>query len=123
MGIVKAKGNMYPWVTHMHSHLRGACSHACPYCKEQTMGSNTQQNEVNGGTPLAERLGSRIMSEWDICPHCGGTIKRTEIVEDDDEGVLKCDVCGVEFIANAEAHGRAVARTVQQIVGSLDGAE
>jgi DNA repair photolyase len=37
MGIVKAKGNMYPWVTHMHSHLRGACSHACPYCYVQAI--------------------------------------------------------------------------------------
>jgi DNA repair photolyase len=38
MAIVKAKGNMYPWVTHMHSHLRGACSHACPYCYVQAIG-------------------------------------------------------------------------------------
>lgn len=32
MSLIKANGNMYPWVTHMHSHLRGACPHACPYC-------------------------------------------------------------------------------------------
>ena len=32
MSLTKANGNMYPWVTHMHSHLRGACPHACPYC-------------------------------------------------------------------------------------------
>lgn len=32
MSLIKAKGNMYPWVTHMHSYLRGACPHACPYC-------------------------------------------------------------------------------------------
>lgn len=38
MAIVKAKGNMYPWVTHCHSHLRGACSHACPYCYVQAIG-------------------------------------------------------------------------------------
>lgn len=38
MAIVKANGNMYPWVTHMHSHLRGACSHACPYCYVQAIG-------------------------------------------------------------------------------------
>lgn len=32
MSLIKSSGNMYPWVTHMHSHLRGACPHACPYC-------------------------------------------------------------------------------------------
>ncbi len=32
MSLTKSNGNMYPWVTHMHSHLRGACPHACPYC-------------------------------------------------------------------------------------------
>jgi DNA repair photolyase len=32
VSLIKATGNMYPWVTHMHSHLRGACPHACPYC-------------------------------------------------------------------------------------------
>jgi len=35
--LVKSNGNMYPWVTHMHSHLRGACSHACPYCYVQAI--------------------------------------------------------------------------------------
>jgi hypothetical protein len=64
------------------------------------MGKITHHGEVTACQPLDDRLGSRIMSEWDIFPHCGGTIKRTDIVEDDDEGVLKCDVCGVEFIAN-----------------------
>lgn len=38
MSLVKASGNMYPWVTHMHSHLRGACPHACPYCYVQAIG-------------------------------------------------------------------------------------
>lgn len=32
MSVTKANGNMYPWVTHCHTHLRGACPHACPYC-------------------------------------------------------------------------------------------
>jgi DNA repair photolyase len=31
-GLVKAQGNMYGWVTHMHTHLRGGCSHLCCYC-------------------------------------------------------------------------------------------
>lgn len=70
------------------------------------MGNSTQQREVTAGTPSHDRICSRIMSEWDICPHCGGTNKRTYIVEDDGEGVLKCDVCGVGFIANTERHTR-----------------
>jgi protein gp37 len=31
-GLVKAIGNMYAWVTHCHTHLRGACAHRCAYC-------------------------------------------------------------------------------------------
>lgn len=38
MALIKSKGNMYPWVTHCHSHLRGACYHACPYCYVQAIG-------------------------------------------------------------------------------------
>jgi len=29
MSLKKSKGNMYPWVTHMHCHLGGECSHKC----------------------------------------------------------------------------------------------
>lgn len=29
---------MYTWVTHMHSHLRGACPYACQYCYVQAIG-------------------------------------------------------------------------------------
>jgi len=32
MALKKAHGNMYEWVTHMHSHLAGECSHECSYC-------------------------------------------------------------------------------------------
>jgi DNA repair photolyase len=32
MPLVKSKGNMYDWVTHMHTHLGGECSHKCSYC-------------------------------------------------------------------------------------------
>ena len=28
---------MYPWVTHMHGHLRGGCPHECDYCYTQHM--------------------------------------------------------------------------------------
>jgi hypothetical protein len=32
MALVKSHGQMYPWVTHMHTHLRGECPHKCSYC-------------------------------------------------------------------------------------------
>jgi len=35
MPLNKSKGNMYPWVTHTHTHLGGQCSHNCSYCYVQ----------------------------------------------------------------------------------------
>jgi len=32
MSLKKSSGNMYPWVTNMHTHLGGECSHKCKYC-------------------------------------------------------------------------------------------
>jgi DNA repair photolyase len=32
MSLKKSAGNMYPWVTHTHSHLGGECPHHCSYC-------------------------------------------------------------------------------------------
>lgn len=32
MPLKKSHGNMYDWVTHMHSHLAGECPHRCGYC-------------------------------------------------------------------------------------------
>lgn len=31
----RSTGNMYPWVTHMHTHLGGRCPHRCSYCYVQ----------------------------------------------------------------------------------------
>jgi len=39
MPLKKTDGNMYPWVTHTHSHLGGACPHQCSYCYVQAMAS------------------------------------------------------------------------------------
>lgn len=36
MSLSKSKGNMYPWVTHMHTHLAGECTNRCSYCYVQT---------------------------------------------------------------------------------------
>ena len=35
MPLKPSSGNMYDWVTHMHSHLGGVCPHACSYCYVQ----------------------------------------------------------------------------------------
>ena len=35
MSLNKSVGNMYEWVTHTHSHLRGKCPHECSYCYVQ----------------------------------------------------------------------------------------
>lgn len=32
MPLKKSSGNMYPWVTHVHTHLGGECPHKCSYC-------------------------------------------------------------------------------------------
>jgi len=32
MPLTKSTGNMYPWVTHTHTHLGGECPHKCKYC-------------------------------------------------------------------------------------------
>jgi len=32
MGLNKAKGNMYPWITHTWNPLAGKCLHGCGYC-------------------------------------------------------------------------------------------
>jgi len=37
MPLSKSKGNMYPWVTHTHTHLGGKCYHECKYCYVQAM--------------------------------------------------------------------------------------
>lgn len=36
MKLQESNGNMYPWVTHMHTHLGGECPHKCKYCYVET---------------------------------------------------------------------------------------
>jgi DNA repair photolyase len=48
MSLVKSKGNMYDWVTHMHTHLAGECSHRCSYCY-------VQSGKYKGPTRLVEK--------------------------------------------------------------------
>jgi DNA repair photolyase len=32
MPLRESHGNMYPWVSHVHTHLAGECQHKCRYC-------------------------------------------------------------------------------------------
>jgi len=32
MGLIKSKGNMYPWITHQWNPIKGKCYHDCSYC-------------------------------------------------------------------------------------------
>ena len=38
MGLNRAGGDMYGWVTHVHSHLRGRCPNRCRYCYVRALG-------------------------------------------------------------------------------------
>ncbi len=49
MPLAKSSGNMYPWVTHMHTHLGGECPHHCSYCYVAT--SKWGRPEKYTGTP------------------------------------------------------------------------
>ena len=53
MGMVKSKGNMYDWVTHMHTHLGGECGHECSYCYINSFGT-TRPEKFSGDIRLLE---------------------------------------------------------------------
>ena len=68
---------------------------------------------------LANRIATAICAEFFLArskgvPDCGPCF----LDDDDAEEQLREIVC--REMANAEAHGRAVARTVQPLVGSLN---
>jgi len=56
MAIKKSKGNMYDWISHTHSHLRGKCSHECGYCYVQSMASRFDEvkEKYSGKVELIE---------------------------------------------------------------------
>lgn len=85
--MTKQSGNMYPWVTNMHSHLRGQCPHECDYCYTQHMRCarfyqgelklNEKELEVNygeGKTIFIEHMNDLfadgIIYVDDILNHC-----------------------------------------------------
>ena len=54
MKLKPATGNMYPWVTHTHSHLAGACPHACRYCYVQALERRFKSGRWTGPVRLDE---------------------------------------------------------------------
>lgn len=57
MSLTKAKGNMYPWLTHTHSHLAGECPHECSYCYVQAMANHypNMKEKYSGPVRLIEK--------------------------------------------------------------------
>jgi DNA repair photolyase len=56
MSLKKSAGNMYPWVTHTHSHLGGKCPHECSYCYVSAMAAkfDTMRQRYGGVVRLIE---------------------------------------------------------------------
>ncbi len=55
MPLSKSRGNMYPWVTHTHTHLAGKCPHGCSYCYVQAMERRFQSGRYAGPVRLVEK--------------------------------------------------------------------
>jgi len=55
MGMTKAKGNMYDWVTHTHSHLGGECTNRCSYCYVQAMEERFHSGKYAGELRFIEK--------------------------------------------------------------------
>jgi len=54
MPLSRAKGNMYPWVTHCHTHLGGRCPHHCTYCYVQATAKRFGHERYQGDLFLVE---------------------------------------------------------------------
>jgi len=54
MSLKKSVGNMYDWVSHMHSHLGGECPHRCSYCYVQKNRFGVPER-YKGGLRLIEK--------------------------------------------------------------------
>lgn len=92
MPLTESRGNMYEWVTHTHSHLRGTCPHECSYCYVK---STTAGRTGHYKGPL--RLQERELS----VPYGSG---RTIFVEHMND--LFADDVPVAFIKRIMAHCR-----------------
>lgn len=55
MPLTKSKGNMYPWVTHTHTHLAGECPHGCTYCYVQAIERRFKRGHYTGPLRMEEK--------------------------------------------------------------------
>lgn len=55
MPLTKSQGNMYPWVTHTHTHLAGECPHRCSYCYVQATERRFRKGRYRGPLRLVEK--------------------------------------------------------------------
>jgi DNA repair photolyase len=55
MPLTKSQGQMYPWVSHTHSHLGGKCSHQCKYCYVQVSEKRYASGMYAGPSRLREK--------------------------------------------------------------------
>jgi len=67
MPLRKSTGNMYPWVSHTHSHLAGECSHKCKYCYVQVGEKRNKTGRYAGEVRLIDK-------EFDVNYGTGKTI-------------------------------------------------
>jgi DNA repair photolyase len=54
MGLNKSRGDMYDWVSNTHSHLGGACPHACTYCSTKSLEKRYGLKKYTGPIRLIE---------------------------------------------------------------------
>ncbi len=116
MPLTKSRGNMYPWVTHTHSHLRGACPHCCSYCYVQAIERKFNNGHYSGPLRLDESelqlnygvdkvifiehcndlFADKVPSEWimQILSHCHFWHRNTYIFQ------TKNPARAVQFIAS-----------------------
>ncbi len=100
MSLKKSAGNMYPWVTHTHSHLAGACPHACSYCYVQAMARRFPEMKKRYSGPV------RLIEEEFSVPYGEG---RTIFIEHLND--LFAASVPAEFIDRVLAHCRAWPQT------------
>ncbi len=84
MSLVKSKGNMYDWVTHMHTHLGGECQHKCSYCYVQR-GMANMSGKYKGEVRF-------LPKELKVNYGCGKTIFIEHMNDMFSDGVKNCDI-------------------------------
>jgi len=88
MALTKSRGNMYPWVSHMWSPIKG-CEFECPYCYARTMAKRSGQDysvrldEKDIETKLGK---GRIIFVGHLCDMWGPWVPKKWI----DEVLMRC---------------------------------